>query len=56
MRYIDGNAVPSVIDSAESPDRITGIRFEDCENLGRKLTNPADLDFKLIDAPTPSFR
>jgi hypothetical protein len=56
VRYIDGTAVPSVIDSAEAPGRITGVRFEDCEILGRKLTRPADLDLQILAAPVPTFR
>jgi len=55
VRYIDGKAVPSVIDSAEAPGRITGVRFEDCEVLGRKLTSPADLDLQILAAPVPTF-
>ena len=56
VRYIDGPAVPSVIDSKQAPGSITDIRFEDCEILGRKLTRPEVLDLKLIDAPAPSLR
>ena len=56
VRYIDGTAVPSVIDSSEAPGRITGVRFKDCEILGRKLTSPEDLDLQILAAPVPSFR
>jgi hypothetical protein len=56
VRYIDGRPVPSVIDSAEAPGSISGIKFEDCEVLGRKLTSPADLDLQTLAAPVPTFR
>jgi hypothetical protein len=56
VRYIDGTAIPSVIDSAEAPGSISGIKFEDCEILGRKVTGAADMELQVKGAPVPTFR